>query len=400
MDITLNMYQASAIAIVVLYIGEWLKSRLNVLEKYCIPAPVVGGIIFAVLNLIFKSTGVMTISIDDTLEKFFMTAFFTTVGFTASFKLLKKGGIQVILFLVIALALVVLQNVTGVTLAKAFDLNPLIGLSTGSTPMTGGHGTSGAFGPVFEEAGAIGASTVALASATFGLIMGSMIGGPIAKRLIDKNNLLEETGDNLRYNEEIAVTEEPAKELSMNELMSATAQIFIAMGIGTIISMLFEKAGKTFPPYLGAMFSAAIIRNIGDASSLFDIKGEEIDIIGNISLSLFLAMALMALKLWELAALAIPLIVMLIAQTVLMALFAYFITFNVMGRDYEAAVMAGGHCGFGMGATPNAMANMQAISSKYGYSPRAFFVVPLVGSLFIDFFNAGIINFFMNIFVK
>jgi ESS family glutamate:Na+ symporter len=186
----------------------------------------------------------------------------------------------------------------------------------------------------------------------------------------------------------------------MKELMSATAQIFIAMGIGTIISMLFEKAGRTFPPYLGAMFSAAIIRNIGDASSLFDIKGEEIDIIGNISLSLFLAMALMALKLWELAALAIPLIVMLIAQTVLMALFAYFITFNVMGRDYEAAVMAGGHCGFGMGATPNAMANMQAISSKYGYAPRAFFVVPLVGSLFIDFFNAGIINFFMNIFVK
>ena len=402
MILKLDMVQTAAIGVIVLFIGQFIKNKAQFLEKYCIPSPVIGGLLFAIMTLIFKQTGILTLEMDATLQKLFMTVFFTTIGFTASFRLLKKGGIQVFIFLAISVTLVILQDTTGVLLAKVFNLNPLIGLSTASVPMVGGHGTAGAFGPVFEKAGAVGATTVAIASATFGLIMGSMIGGPIAKRLIDKNNLLEKkkASAELAY-EEVAATEAVSvKELVPNNFMNATAQIFLAMGIGTIISALLQKTGMTFPPYIGAMFAAAILRNISDATNVFKIYGEEIDILGNISLSLFLAMALMALQLWQLADLALPLVVMLFAQTILMALFAYFVTFNLMGRDYEAAVIASANCGFGMGATPNAMANMEAIVTKFGPAPKAFFIVPLVGSLFIDFFNAGIITIFMNFFVR
>lgn len=393
MTLKFDMYQTIALAVVVLLLGQALKRKINFLEKYCIPAPVVGGLIFAILALVLRQYDILTFEMDETLKSVFMTTFFTTIGFTASFKLLKKGGIKVLLFLAVATLLVVLQNILGVGLAKVFGLNPLIGLSTGSVPMTGGHGTSGAFAPLFEEAGAIGATTVAMASATFGLIMGSMIGGPIAKRLIEKNSLTNKNG-----NGEIlfSLDKEETKELIPENFMSASVQIILAMGIGTVISILLQKTGLTFPSYIGAMFAAAIMRNISDSTSLFNIHIEEIDIIGNISLSIFLSMALMTLKLWELADLAGPLVVMLLGQTVLMALFAYFVTFNIMGRDYEAAVITGGHCGFGMGATPNAIANMETLVEKYGAAPVAFFILPLVGSLFIDFFNAGVITAFMN----
>ncbi|MGI5997777.1 MAG: sodium/glutamate symporter [Lutispora sp.] len=393
MTLKLDMLQTIALAVIVLLLGQALRKRIGFLEKYCIPAPVIGGLIFAVLALVLRQANILSFEMDETLKNVFMTAFFTTVGFTASFKLLKKGGIKVLIFLGVATALVVLQNILGVSLAKVFGLNPLIGLSTGSVPMTGGHGTSGAFAPLFEEAGAIGATTVAMASATFGLIMGSMIGGPIAKRLIEKNSL---TSRNNNLEMTSTAAKEETKKLVPQNFMSATVQIILAMGIGTVISAVLEKTGMTFPSYIGAMFAAAIMRNISDSTSLFDVRIDEIDIIGNISLSIFLSMALMTLKLWELAELAGPLVVMLLAQTLLMVVFAYFITFNLMGRDYEAAVITGGHCGFGMGATPNAIANMETISAKFGAAPVAFFILPLVGSLFIDFFNTGVITTFMN----
>ncbi|SHK24391.1 sodium/glutamate symporter [Paramaledivibacter caminithermalis] len=402
MVLNLNVVQTLALAVLVLLLGQGIKKKVNFFEKFCIPAPVIGGLIFAIFILISKQTGMLTLEMDMTLKSLFMTAFFTTVGFTASFKLLKKGGLQVIVFLIFAIILVILQDIVGISLAKVFKINPLIGLSTGSVPMTGGHGTSGAFAPIFEKAGAVGATTVAMASATFGLIMGSMIGGPLGKRLIEKNNLLvkQEKTDDIAL-AEVAITEVGFKsELNSNSFMAGASQIIIAMGLGTLLSIILEKTGLTFPPYIGAMFAAAIIRNISDFTGAYKVYGQEIDIIGNTSLSIFLAMALMGLKLWQLADLAGPLIVMLLAQAFLMGLFAYFVTFNVMGRDYEAAVMACGHCGFGMGATPNAMANMNAISEKFGPSPRAFFILPLIGSLFIDFFNAGIITYFMNLFVK
>ncbi|MCQ1528654.1 sodium/glutamate symporter [Lutispora saccharofermentans] len=398
MTLKLDMIQTIALAAVVLFLGQGLKKKIGFLEKYCIPAPVVGGLIFATLALLLRQTGVLTFKMDDALKDVFMTAFFTTVGFTASFQLLKKGGTKVIIFLGAAVILVVLQNILGVSLAKAFNLNPLIGLATGSVPMTGGHGTSGAFAPLFEKAGAVGANTVAMASATFGLIMGSMIGGPIAKSLIERNSLVKISSKSGNSSASSDIKEE-AKKLISGNFAAAASQIIIAMGLGTIISAILQKTGMTFPPYIGAMFAAAIMRNISDSTKAMKVHMEEIDIIGNISLSLFLSMALMGLKLWELADLAVPLVVMLLAQTVLMAIFACLVTFNLMGRDYEAAVITSGHCGFGMGATPNAIANMETIAAKFGPAPAAFFILPLVGSLFIDFFNVGIITTFMN-FVK
>lgn len=396
MVLKLDIIQTIALAAVVLFLGQTLRKKISFLEKYCIPAPVVGGLIFAILALVLRQKGLMTFEMDTTLQKVLMTAFFTTIGFTASFKLLKKGGTKVIIFLCAASVLVVLQDIVGISLAKVFDLNPLIGLATGSVPMTGGHGTAGAFAPLFEKAGAAGATTVAMAAATFGLVMGSMIGGPIGKRLIERYNLTK-NNSHVHTTGQSAALETEKKELVPANFTSAATQIILAMGFGTIISLLFQKLGMTFPSYIGAMFAAAIMRNISDSAKAFDIPLDEIDILGNISLSLFLSMALMTLKLWELAELAVPLVVMLLAQTVLMGLFAYFVTFNIMGRDYEAAVITSGHCGFGMGATPNAIANMEAIAGKFGAAPAAFFILPLVGSLFIDFCNAGIITTFMNI---
>lgn len=395
MIVKLTMIQMASLSVVVLYLGQLLKKKFNVLEKYCIPSPVIGGIVFALLTLTFKVTGILEFEMDTTLQSFFMITFFTTVGFTASLKMLKSGGKDVILFLILAAVLVIFQDIIGVSLAKLFNLNPLIGLSTGSVPMTGGHGTSGSFAPKFEELGAFGATTVAMASATFGLIAGSTIGGPIANSLINRYELHREHPDHSDA-KKVSISETP--DVTSATFLSGASSILIAMGIGTILSMLLEKTGMTFPPYIGAMFAAAIIRNIVDASGKMELKTFEIDIIGNVSLSLFLSMALMGLKLWQLADLALPLVVMLVAQMVFMAFFAYFITFNIMGRNYDAAVMAAGHCGFGMGATPNAIANMEVVSSKYGFSYKAFFILPLVGSLFIDFVNAGVITFFVNLF--
>jgi ESS family glutamate:Na+ symporter len=390
------------LGVIVLLIGSYLVRKIDFLERFCIPAPVVGGTLFALLALILHQTGTMDIEMDITLRVVAMTAFFTTVGFSASFRLLKKGGIKVFIFLGLAVALVVLQNVLGIGLATLFDLNPLVGLATGSVPMTGGHGTAAAWGPELEKAGAMGAEAIAVAAATFGLIAGSMMGGPLGKRLIEKNNLLEKRKTS-KKGEVVDIDEidDSERKLVPNNFAVASYQILIAMAIGTIISKLIvDSTGLTFPPYIGAMLAAAIIRNISDMSHKFEVPMFEVDVIGSIALSLFLSMALMALKLWELADLAIPFIVMLVAQTVLMGLFAYFITFNVMGRDYDAAVLAGGHCGFGLGATPNGIANMTSITGRFGPSPVAFFILPLIGSLFIDFFNTGVITFFMNLVAK
>lgn len=397
MTVTLDMIQSMALAVVILMGGQAIRKRVSFLEHFCIPAPVIGGILFALFTLAMKQTGLLAFDFDTTLQTVFMTAFFTTVGYTASFKLLKKGGKQVVIFLILAVVLVCMQNVIGVAFAKVFDINPLIGLSTGSVPMTGGHGTSAAYAPEFEKAGAVGANAVAMAAATFGLIAGSLIGGPLGKKLIDKHNLLETHDENMHLSD-MQDERDDIEKVSSSRFLTAACQIIVAMGLGTIVSALLTKTGMTFPAYIGAMFAAAIIRNLSDMTSLFQVNSTEIDVIGETSLSIFLAMALMSLKLWQLADLAGPMLAMLVAQIVLMGSFAYFITFNVMGRDYEAAVMACGHCGFGMGATPNAMANMSALTQRYKIAPAAFFILPLVGSLFIDFFNAAIITGFVNFF--
>ena len=385
----LNMAETVGFAIILLLLGRWIKKKVNFFEKFFIPAPVIGGTLFSIILLVGHQTETFTFTFNDDIKNLLMIAFFTTVGFSASLKILKKGGIGVALFLLAAVILVILQDIIGPVLAKALGINPLLGLAAGSIPLTGGHGTSGAFGPYLEDLGATGATVVAVASATYGLIAGCLIGGPIARRLMIKNNLKptenKEGVDNSLLGSATEVTEE--------SLFSAVVYVGIAMGIGALINNMLAKAGIKFPVYLMGMVVAAIIRNILDFNQK-QLPFTEIGIVGNISLSLFLSMALMSMKLWQLIDLAIPLIIILLVQTVLMAFFAYFITFNIMGRDYDAAVMSTGHCGFGLGATPNAMANMETFTRANGPSVKAFFIIPIVGSLFIDFINAGVIQTF------
>ena len=391
----LNMAETVGFAIILLLLGRWIKRRVNFFEKFFIPAPVIGGTLFSIILLVGHQTETFTFTFNDDIKNLLMIAFFTTVGFSASLKILKKGGIGVALFLLAAVILVILQDIIGPVLAKALGINPLLGLAAGSIPLTGGHGTSGAFGPYLEDLGATGATVVAVASATYGLIAGCLIGGPIARRLMIKNNLKptesKEGVDNSLLGSTTEVTEE--------SLFSAVVYVGIAMGIGALINNMLAKAGIKFPVYLMGMVVAAIIRNILDFNQK-QLPFTEIGIVGNISLSLFLSMALMSMKLWQLIDLAIPLIIILLVQTVLMAFFAYFITFNIMGRDYDAAVMSTGHCGFGLGATPNAMANMETFTKANGQSVKAFFIIPIVGSLFIDFINAGVIQTFASWIVK
>lgn len=395
LTVNFNMAETLAVAIVVLLLGREVKKRVNFLEKFFIPAPVVGGVIFSILLLIGNNTGAFTFNFDGVLKDFLMLIFFTTIGFTASGKLLKKGGVGVVIFLITATVLVIIQDVVGVSMAKVFGLNPLLGLAVGSIPLTGGHGTSGAFGPVLEQLGVTGGLSVSIAAATYGLIAGCLIGGPIAKRLKEKYNLkpnLEETGMSIEELEDATVN-----PVSESTLFDAVVVISLAMGIGYWIAPFLKTYGVVIPAYIGPMFIAAIIRNIADMSKK-ELPMKEISITGNIALSLFLAMALMTLKLWELAALAVPIVTILLIQTVIMAAYAYFITFNFNGKDYDAAVIATGHCGFGLGATPNAMANMEVFTKENEPATRAFFVLPIVGALFIDFTNATVITFFINMF--
>lgn len=394
MDITLDMYQTVAVAVVVLMIGNFLKKKISFLQRFCIPSPVIGGLLFAIFTLILYATGIAVIDFDDTLKEVCMVLFFTSVGFQANLKVLKSGGKALIVFLVLVVALIIGQNFASIGLANVLGLDSLTGMTTGSIPMIGGHGTAGAFGPVLEDFGVSGATTVCTAAATFGLIAGSLMGGPIGNRLIKKHNLL----DTIKTEDDSFLVEEEEKhERHFSMYAPAVFQLIIAVGIGTIVSKLLSLTGMTFPIYIGAMIVAAIMRNIGEYTGKITIHMGEINDLGGICLSLFLGIAMITLKLWQLADLALPLVILLAGQTVLMFLFAYFVVYNIMGRDYDAAVIAAGTCGFGMGATPNAMANMQAICDKYAPSVKAYLIIPIVGSLFADFLNSLTITFFINL---
>lgn len=405
-QITLNMYQTAGVAMLLFVLGRFLTTRIEFLKRCCIPAPVVGGLIFALAHLGLYALGVVELLFDENVKNFFMTLFFTSVGYTACFRLLKKGGKKVVLFLLIAIAMVCMQNVLGSVLAGMFHLDLRLGLCTGSIPMVGGHGTAGSYGDVLDKLGLNGASVMAIAAATYGLVAGSLMGGPTARSIINKYNLRSDESEEeiMEMADESAADKEKAERVDIDAFTNAAILLIVASGIGTIITQMCNnlriviggtEIKFTFPTYIGAMLVAAVIRNFCDAKHKV-LPATAIDLWGNVSLSIFLAIALMTLKLWELADLAVPMVIMLLAQTVLMFVFARFVVFNVMGRDYEAAVMTSAFCGFGMGATPNAMANMQVLTKRYGPAPQAYFVVPLVGSLFIDFCNGIIITIFLN----
>lgn len=394
MKIQLDMYQTLAVAVLVLLLGNYLKKKIYFLQKFCIPAPVIGGLIFAIMTCICYVTGIAEFSFDDTLREVCMVFFFTSVGFQANLKVLKSGGKSLIVFLGLVITLIILQNLTAVGLAKLLNLNPLIGMCTGSIPMVGGHGTAGAFGPVLEDLNIKGATTICTAAATFGLIFGSLIGGPLGKRLIEKHNLLDTAANE---DDSLLVEDEKKHERHTNMYADAVFQLILAIGVGTIFTMLLTKTGLTFPIYIGAMLAAALMRNICEYTDIATIHMGEINDLGGISLSLFLGMAMITLRLWELASLALPLVILLAAQVLLIILFTYVIEFNIMGRDYDAAILVSGTCGFGTGATPNAMANMQAVCDQYVPSIKAYLLIPLVGSLFADFLNSLVITFFINL---
>ena len=394
LELFIDKYQTLAIAVLVLLLGSFLRKRIRFLERFCIPAPVIGGLLFAILTLILHTFGIVDFYFDDILREVCMVFFFTSVGFQANIRVLKSGGKALIVLLVLVAILIVAQNSIALGLSSVLGLDPLLGLCTGSIPMVGGHGTAGAFGPILEDLGLDGATTVATAAATFGLIAGSLMGGPLGNGLIKRKNLLATASKE----DDTVLLEEEEKHVRLHtNYAPAVFQLVLAVGLGTVVSMLLAKTGMTFPVYIGAMIVAAVMRNIDEYTGRLHIHMGEINDLGGICLTLFLGIAMITLKLWQLASLALPLIILLLGQTLFMLVYTAFVVFNVMGRDYDAAVIVSGTCGFGMGATPNAMANMQAVCDRYVPSIKAYILIPIIGGLFADFINSLVITFFINL---
>lgn len=402
--IEMNMVKSMFLAIIMLYIGNAIRNKVTILKKWSIPGPVVGGLLFSILTMVLYMNNVVTFEFDTTLQTLFMNLFFAATGFEASIPFIRKSGKNVIIFVVLAALLAFLQNVVAVVLGPIVGIEPSLALMTGSIPMTGGHGNAAAFGPVAEAAGVTGAVSVSIAAATFGLVAGSLIGGPIANYLIRKDNLLENYDPNAGDDSIDGLADEGQEiiELENSRISTSLFLLFIAIGIGAFLQDLNTRffPSVSIPIHVWGMVGGLIIRNVYD---LFLVKrgavlpNAEVEMMGNAFLSMFVSSAVMTMKLWQLIDLAIPLIVLLLAQVLLIIPFVIFLTYRVTGKNYDAALISAGHVGFGMGAVPVAMANMQAVSDKYYYSKAAFFVVPIVGGLFSNFTNAAIITLFFNI---
>lgn len=390
-----------ALASVLYLLGVYIVNHVSILKKLCIPAPVIGGLLFAILVAILQSFGIVTIKLNsDFLQNFFMLAFFTTIGLGASLKLLKLGGKVLILYFIFCGILAVLQNVIGVSLAKVLNIPPLLGITAGSMSMEGGHGNAAAYGQTIQQLGYHSALTAALAAATLGLVAGGLIGGPVVKYLINKYNLkpsqaesTKEDYSKVSYNEHLHNKMEPTTVFLLQFTIVA-----ICMAIGSYIGNTFtDLTSINIPMYVGAMFVAVIIRNISEYSNLQLIDMKIVDKISDVSLSLFLSIALMSINLTDIYKLAIPLIIIVLVQIVFIVLFSVFIVFRGLGKNYDAAVMIGGFIGHGLGATPNAMANLDVITKKFGASPKAYLVVPIVGAFLIDLLGVPIVTSFINL---
>ena len=390
----LDFYGTLVAASLVLPLGRGLVARIGFLRVYNIPEPVAGGLVVALALLALRSFDVQ-VQFDTSLQTPLMLAFFATIGLSADFASLKKGGRVVAVFLLVVTGLLLVQNAMGIGLATALGLDPLMGLLAGSISLSGGHGTGAAWGATFtEKFGLASASELAMASATFGLVLGGLIGGPVAKLLIKR---VKTQGTE----EEVAHLpkgfEQPNKErlITSFSFIETLALIAVSLLVGTVLNGLLKGTAFELPTFVCVLFVGVLLRNGLSAFGFYHVFEREVSVLGNVSLSLFLAIALMSLKLWDLAALALPFFVLLAAQTLVMALFAIFVTFRVMGRNYDAAVLAAGHCGFGLGATPTAIANMQAVTQRYGASHIAFLVVPMVGAFFIDIINVIVIKLYL-----
>jgi len=397
LDLKLDLLQTLSLAAVLYFVGLQLRKRIGWLDRLNIPAAVVGGLIFALLVLLGRDR-FLSVQLDTAAQPLLSVAFFSTIGMGASLALLRAGGLQVVTFLVFATVFCFVQNFLGIAIARGFGQHPLLGVMAGSVTLVGGPATGLAFAPLLEEAGLFGAGTLALTSATFGIVCGGLAGTPIGTWLIRRFRLSPSGVPGAGSGEDVVkpapIVVDPDREdapLIMNMIVLA-----VAMGIGSILSAWFKDLGLTLPAYIGAMMAASVLRNIDDASGWFRIDPAAMDFVGGFALNIFLVVALMDLKLWQLAGQALPLFVILAAQVVVISVFALTASFRLMGRDYDSAVMASGFIGFALGTTANAVANMRALVTKYGPAPRAFLVVPLVGAFFIDFANAIIITLFVN----
>ncbi|WP_426179062.1 sodium/glutamate symporter [Pseudomonas sp. TWRC1-2] len=391
----LDFYSTLVAASLVLLLGRWLVARIGFLRAYSIPEPVAGGLLVAALLLALRALADVEVRFDTSLQTPLMLAFFATIGLNADFASLKRGGRVLGIFLLVVTALLVVQNAMGIALAKALGLDPLMGLLAGSITLSGGHGTGAAWGAVFSEKyGVASASELAIASATFGLVLGGLIGGPVARLLIKR---VQVPGVEHSQPRRPKGFERPDQErmITSFSFIETLALLAISLQVGTFLSGVIQGTAFELPTFVCVLFVGVVLRNGLSALGWHQVFEREVSLLGNVSLSLFLAIALMSLKLWDLAALALPIVILLAAQALLMALFAIFVTFRVMGSNYDAAVLAAGHCGFGLGATPTAIANMQAVTQRFGPSQIAFLVVPMVGAFFIDITNAVVIKLFL-----
>jgi ESS family glutamate:Na+ symporter len=391
----LGLVETTTLALAILFVGYLLNRLIPFLRNYNIPEPVVGGIAFATLSSVVYSQLGFAMTFDMSLKSPLMLIFFTTVGLGASLKLLVKGGPKVMLFLGISTVYLIAQNSTGVAIAWLTDLHPLQGLISGSITLSGGHGTGVTYADLFRDIHNMqGMMELAMASATFGLVLGGLIGGPVTKRLVDRYQL-EPAESPDEQTQEVTYSLEDSDQVTPRRMMETLLIIGVCMTFGNLIYIWLRSKGLTIPSFICSLFLGMAVTNILDVTKIYTINKETVDQWGTMGLSIFLAKALMSLRLWELFALALPMLAILVAQTAVMAFFAYFVTFRLMGKDYDAAIIAGGHCGFGLGATPTAVANMEALVSRYGASPQAFLVVPMVGAFFIDITNALVIQGFI-----
>ena len=408
MQVTFSAYYTLILAVLVLLLGKLLVNRIRFLRNYNIPEPVAGGLVVAALIYALHLTMGWSFKFESSLQSAFMLVFFSSIGLSANFAKLRQGGSGLIVFLLVIAVFILVQNTVGISLATLLGLDPMIGLIAGSITLIGGHGTAGAWGSVMEnQYGLTGATTLGMACATFGLVIGGILGGPLAKRLVTKHKLakarseadqLIEGGPAVSEYSDVANFESPNKTprlITADAAIETLALFAGCLAFAEFMTGITKDTVIQLPTFVWALGGGVVIRNVLDYIFGFKVFDRAIDVFGNAALSIYLAIALLSLKLWELTDLAAPLMVILAVQTVVMALYATFVTFRIMGKNYDAAVLAAGHCGFGMGATPTAVANMQAITNQYGPSHKAFLIVPLVGAFFIDIVNAFLIQAFI-----
>lgn len=406
MEFTFNAFYTLIAAVIVLLLGRFLVNRIDFLRRYNIPEPVAGGLVAAVVSLLVHSLWGYSIITSSELQTSFMLIFFASIGLSANFSKLREGGMGLVVFLGCVATFIVVQNSVGMGLATIMGLDPLIGLIAGSITLTGGHGTAGAWGEILEtQHGIQGALALGMASATFGLIIGGIIGGPLARLLINRYQLANETSlESSKDQNEHQIANEEGREfiafenphqvrlITADNAITTLGMFAACLAFAEFMTGFSKGTWYELPTFVWTLGGGVIIRNVLEGIFKVNIFDRAIDVFGNASLSLYLAMALLSLKLWQLADLAGPLVVILTAQTFTMALYAAFVTFRLMGKNYDAAVLSAGHCGFGMGATPTAVANMQAITNMYGPSHKAFLIVPLCGAFFVDLINATVIQ--------